>query len=178
MDNDQTGKGRIIGLGDRMNFSIFLLFAMLALAFGCHKAVQGSSGMDPTIKAGEKVTINDAAYVVSNPSRWDVVALRQPGFTNLIVLKRVIALPSETVSLTSTGIVVNAKPLVFPANLSNVVYCPPEKSWRGGSTFVKFPYSVPPDQYFLVGDNWSNSLDSRYYGAVPMTNILGKVLNK
>jgi signal peptidase I len=43
---------------------------------------------------------------------------------------------------------------------------------------VSFPLSVPPKHYFVVGDNWTNSLDSRYYGAVPDTNIVGRVSGK
>ncbi|HEX3798319.1 MAG TPA: S26 family signal peptidase [Verrucomicrobiae bacterium] len=43
---------------------------------------------------------------------------------------------------------------------------------------MTFPYTVPAKQYFVIGDNWANSLDSRQYGAVPLTNVWGKVLNK
>jgi signal peptidase I len=97
----------------------------------------------------------------------------------MVVLKRVIALPLETISMTVTGIVVNGNLLSMPAALSNVAYCPPEKlpAAQSGS-FVTFPYTVPPKHYFVVGDNWTNSLDSRYYGSVAVTNILGRVKSK
>jgi signal peptidase I len=135
--------------------------------------------MAPTIAPGEQVTINYAAYALSEPRRWDVVALNPPGNTNAVVLKRVIALPSETVSLTASGIVINGKTLSMPSALSNATYWPPERlppSQTG--MLVTFPYSVPLKHYFVVGDNWTNSLDSRYYGAVSITNILGRVENK
>jgi len=160
---------------------LFAIFALIASA-GCRQSVQPSGGMAPTIKPGERVTIDYLAYTVAGPRRWDVVAIK--GFspflpTNTMFLKRVIALPLDTISLTSSGIVVNGNRLSMPTALSNVVYCPPERlpgAQRG--SLVTFPYTVPPNHYFVVGDNWTNSLDSRHYGAVPATNILGRVKNK
>jgi len=132
--------------------------------------------------AGCRKSVQLAAYSVGAPRRWDVVAFESAGMplpSNSMFLKRIIALPLETISLTSSGIVVNGTILTMPAALSNVVYCPPEKlpspQMNG---LVAFPYTVPPRHYFVVGDNWANSYDSRYYGAVPMTNILGLVRNK
>jgi signal peptidase I len=140
----------------------------------------------PTITNGESVTINYAAYATVSPRRWDVVVLRPPAAISnyatvsprFRVVKRIIALPSETVSLTSSGIVVNGTFLTMPARLSNVVYCSLEKLWPPSGGFVPFPYTVPSNHYFVIGDNWTNSLDSREYGAVPLTNIMGRVLNK
>ena len=160
---------------------LFAIIAFVAFA-GCRRAVQPSGGMAPTIKPGERVTIDYLAYTVAGPRRWDVVALEPPAPpapANMVVLKRVIALPLETISITVTGIVVNGNLLSMPAALSNVAYCQPEKlpAAQSGS-FVTFPYTVPPKHYFVVGDNWTNSLDSRYYGSVAATNILGRVKNK
>jgi signal peptidase I len=134
--------------------------------------------MTPTIAPGEDVTIDSLAYASSAPHRWDVVALEVPRFSDSVVLKRVIALPGETILLASTGIVVNGTPLVMPAPLSNVVYCPPGSVRALKSSPVTYPYTVPSDAYFVVGDNWTNSYDSRSYGAVPRSSILGKVRNK
>jgi len=158
---------------------LFAISAFVAFA-GCRRAVQPSGGMAPTIKPGERVTIDYLAYTVARPRRWDVVAFEGPSPflpSNTMLLKRVIALPLETISLTSSGIVVNGSTLSMPGALSNVAYCPPEKLPQSGN-LITFPYTVPPKHYFVVGDNWSNSLDSRYYGAVPATNVLGKVMNK
>ncbi len=135
--------------------------------------------MSPTIKPGERVTIDFVAYAVSGPRRWDVVALLAPPATNIMVLKRVIALPGETISLTASGIVVNGSLLAMPSYLSNVSYCPPEKlPLAQRSTFITYPYTVPSERYFVVGDNWTNSYDSRAYGAVPADKIQGRVKNK
>jgi len=96
------------------------------------------------------VTVDFLAYARSSPKRWDVVAVEAPPLTNVIVFKRVIGLPGESVSLTATGIVVDDGPLRMPPALSNVVYCPPESlplSHR--ASFVSFPYTVPSNSFVL-----------------------------
>ena len=177
-----TGALLLVGHLDRwMNTRTPMLLAILAatISVGCRKSTQVSGGMAPTITNSEQVTINYLAYAGSSPRRWDVVALRGPSPmlpTNSVFLKRVIGLPGETISLASTGIVVNGSFLQMPSGLSNI-YCPPQRLPASG-TLVSFPFTVPPKHYFVVGDNWTNSLDSRYYGAVPGTNIIGRVIGK
>jgi signal peptidase I len=156
-----------------------LLLAGLLAGSGCRRVADPSSAMEPTIKAGEKITIDFSAYAAAAPRRWDVVAFEPAMFTNTLHVKRVIGLPGETISLTASGIVANGSFLAMPSRLSNVVYCAPERlPWGQRGSLIVFPYSVPPQQYFLVGDNWTNSYDSRFYGAVAATNILGRVRNK
>lgn len=160
--------------------SACLLLAVVLLP-GCGRAVQTAGGMAPTITNKEPVTISGLSYVLSGPRRWDVVAIRNVPTTptNSMFLKRVIGLPGETIVMAPAGIVVNGKLLAMPNPLSNVVYCPPEKLDKyAGVGLVKFPYTIPPQHYFVVGDNWTNSYDSRYYGAVHKSNIFGKVLSK
>lgn len=166
----------------KMKTRLPVLAAILlaTISVGCRKANQLSGGMAPTITNNEPVTINYLAYAASPPRRWDVVALYGPAPTlpnNSIYLKRVIALPGETISLSSTGIVVNGALLDMPSAVSNA-YCPPESLPILDMARVSFPFTVPPKHYFVVGDNWTNSLDSRYYGAVPGTNIVGRVSGK
>lgn len=164
----------------RVAFHILVSSFCAVVLFGCGKQSAGSASMSPTIKPGEAVTINYSAYALTQPKRWDVVVFEGPTQflrTNQTSAKRVIALPGETISLMSTGIVVNGAALSMPAALSNVVYCPLEKTPQR-ETLIKFPYTVPARHYFVVGDNWANSLDSRYYGAVCITDIVGRIMNK
>jgi signal peptidase I len=160
-----------------------LLLAAIAAAIsvGCRKSTQLSGGMAPTITNMESVTINYLANAGRSPRRWDVVAVRAPSPmlpSNSMYLKRVIALPGETISLSPTGTVVNGALLNMPAAVSNG-YCPPDRLPASSRVaLVSFPYTVPPAHYFVVGDNWTNSYDSRYYGAVARTNIVGRVVGK
>lgn len=132
--------------------------------------------MEPTIKRGEKVTVDYTAYAIAQPKRWDVVAFEPPMFTNQIWLKRIVALPGETVSFDKGPVTVNGQPLVPPAHVTNVAYVsldyPGLTAYRG---LVPSPYVVPKDCYFVLGDCSTNSNDSRAWGALPRTNIFGKV---
>ncbi len=162
-----------------MKPSLVLWIGLVALTalVGCRKSVQLSGGMAPTVKPGEQIIINYVAYVASGPRRWDVIAFEPPSSTNAVI-KRVFALPGETISLTTNGVTVNGMPMTLPTALSNVVSFPLNKLPLVGGGGVIFPYKVPSKQYFVIGDNWSNSFDSRQYGGVPITNIFGRVLHK
>jgi signal peptidase I len=145
---------------------------------GCRKIVQSAGGMAPTIQSGNNVTVDTLSYKFRKPRRWEIVMLRPPGFaSNVFVIKRVIAIPYEMVSLTTNGIFVNGTNVDIPMAHVNFKYLltSPDLS-HAFIPVVSYPYAVPAEQYFVLGDNWSNSLDSRNYGAVPLTNIIGRVL--
>jgi len=92
---------------------------------------------------------------------------------------RVVALPGETVAFASGGITVNGKPLVPPRHVSNVSYVSLDHlPLRGAGGRITSPYVVPGGSYFVLGDNSTNSNDSRIWGAVPFTNIVGRVRDK
>jgi signal peptidase I len=92
---------------------------------------------------------------------------------------RVVAVPGETVAFASSGITVNGKPLVPPPHLSNVTYVSVDRlARRPAPGSVASRYVVPNGSYFVLGDNSTNSNDSRIWGAVPLTNIIVRVRDK
>jgi signal peptidase I len=156
----------------------FLLLGVLTFV-GCREAKQLSSSMAPSIQPGEKVTINYTAYAVSTPKRWDVVAFEPPGRTNGIWVMRVIALSGESVAFSSGGITVSGEVLSPPGHITNVAYLSLDQIDQIGITSsVSSPYLVPPNSFFVLGDNSADANDSRFWGAVPRTNILGQVRGK
>ena len=131
------------------------------------------------IKAGENVTVDYTAYVVASPERWDVVAFEPTFFTNQIWLMRVVALPGESVSFDSDGITVDGRSLVPPPHLTNVALVGlGHPALKDAGSVIASPYLVPSDSYFVLGDNSTNSNDSRMWGGVFHTNIFGKVRGK
>jgi signal peptidase I len=89
---------------------------------------------------------------------------------------RVIGLPGEMVEVRDGGVVVDGLLLSPPAQLSGVRYAaatdskPPPR--------MAYPFQVPGDSYFVLGDNAAHAFDSRFWGALPRENILGWVRDK
>lgn len=147
-----------------------------AVGWGCEAGNLGSSSMSPTIAPGEKVTVDYSAYAISQPKRWDVVAFEPPGGSNQTWVFRVVAMPGERVDFASNGIAVNGRPLTLPLEITNVTYL--SLDVMGQRSMVPSPYLVPMSSYFLLGDNSRNANDSRFLGAIPKTNIVGRVRGK
>ena len=80
-----------------------------------------SGAMEPTIKSGDSVAVDTTAFATLGPSRWDVVAFKSLRWTNALEVKRVLALPGETVSLTATGIVVDGALVSMPPGYPDAV---------------------------------------------------------
>ena len=121
--------------------------------------------MEPTIPAGSKVTIDYTAYNTMPPARFDIVAFRPPKQPNAIFTFRIVALPGETIELTETAVLINGK------NVS-----PPNELRYAPVTSGINHTNLNGTQFFLLGDNTANAKDSRYFGPVNRTNILGKVI--
>ena len=100
--------------------------------------VHGDS-MQPTFHQGQIMFINRLAYLRSPPKRGDVVAIRIPDY-KAVILKRVIALPGESLSIKRGEISVNGKRL--------------EESYtKGLTTYKARDLKLEPRQYWLIGDN-------------------------
>lgn len=119
------------------------------------------SCMLPNIRDGEWIVVNKAAYFFGSPQRGEVIVFQSPNNPEDELIKRVIALPGDSVEVKDGKVFVNGIALVEPYILE-----PP-----------KYTYSreeVLPDNYFVLGDNRNNSLDSHYGWTVPRDNITGR----
>jgi len=110
---------------------------------------------------------------LKQPKRGDVVVFRYPLDPSLDFIKRIIALPGDTVQGINKDIYVNGKRLKEPyvQHIDNFVlpaYISPRDNFG--------PLRVPKDSYFAMGDNRDNSKDSRFWGFVPRRNIKGKAM--
>jgi signal peptidase I len=160
--------------------SIIAIVIVTALT-GCTKKEmrQSSSSMEPTIRRGEVISVDLAAYSGSGPNRWDVIVFESPVSGGGQWLGRVVGLPGESVEIRSGGIVIDGREEARPAHLSLAGYELPKKELALSSPGpVTFPYKIPVDSYFILGDNVSNALDSRYWGGLDRSKILGKVPGK
>src|SRR6266511_1268207 len=120
-----------------------------------------------------------AVLPIGTLERGDVIVFKYPEEPDRDFIKRVIGLPGETVELREKKVYVNGKPLDEPY----VHFLQPPGSSSEMHEVTSYdvrerygPVTVPPRQYFVMGDNRDNSQDSRYWGFLPRENIKGKAL--
>ena len=89
---------------------------------------------------------------------------------------RVVGLPGENLEIREDGLYIDGKREAQPERLAAVRYA--ASISPSTSSSVTYPYKIAAESYFLLGDNTSNSLDSRFWGALSKQNILGRVKNK
>ena len=145
---------------------IILAVIGLVLLTGCNPKsyTVPTASMEPTFKRGSHV-VADTTYYTHNPiQRFDVVVVKAPDGKHKYV-KRVIGLGNETVQIQGGKVIVNSREL--------------KESFTSTSPTKEFgPLALPAGQYFLLGDNRPNSLDSRNWKppTVGQDAIVGKVI--
>lgn len=118
--------------------------------------------MLPTYKSGSVNFSNRLAYWWHEPQRGDVVTVRYAG-EHLMLLKRIIGLPGETVAFDHGTVLINGQPLVEPYE-------------KNPGDWTLPPRTLGPDEYFIVGDNRTMPPQDHKFGVVERFRIVGKVL--
>ena len=127
--------------------------------------VSGPS-MESTYQPGERLWVNKLEYKSHGPARGDVIVFRQPNVSVTPLIKRVIGLPGETVMITD-GIVSVKK-------TDGTVIVLQEPYIKGPFNTTYDSVIIPPGEYFVMGDNRNNSLDSRYGWFAAGDKIIGQ----
>jgi len=126
-----------------------------------------ANSMAPALVAGDQIVANAWAYRLGQPQRGDVVVFRHPQMPQITYVKRLIGLPGERVAIRGGTVFIDGKALVEPYVLDR-----PED--RKPSTAEMAERVVSEGEVFVLGDNRNNSNDSRYWGMVPVGNLVGK----
>ena len=137
-------------------------------------AIVTSGSMEPTLRIGDRLLVDHRASLQNTWARGDVILFDAPaGWSGEgeTLVKRVVALPGDTVEVRAGGVVLNGAPVQEP-------YLPqaPPPSDAAPETLASPPRKLGPGEYWVMGDNRWNSDDSRSNGPLPGEAIRGHLL--
>jgi signal peptidase I len=159
---------------------VAVLVAVLLRTFVVQTFYIPSGSMEPTLQIGDRILVNKLSYDLHGVHRGDIVVFSRPPTENCggpqvnDLVKRVIGLPGDVVSLSDGYVYIDGKRLDeswLPASEQGVTTAGPP----GTSSNLAHPYRVPTNDYFMMGDNRTDSCDSRYWGPISKSLIVGKV---
>jgi signal peptidase I len=165
-----------------------LILALAIQAFVVKPYRIPSESMEPTLVVGQRVLVNRVGYRFSEPDKGDIVVFHPPAGadantcgvphpgdqpcprptserSNVNFIKRVVAVPGDTLSIRQGHAVVNGK-----LQKEGFIHA------CQGTEECTFPKAIkiPPDHFFMMGDNRGESDDSRFWGPVPKRWIIGQ----
>lgn len=141
-----------------------LTLAVVIHVFLAQATVVYGSSMQPVLRERQRLVVDKLTYRFGEPERNDIIVLDMEDVDEMLV-KRVIGLPGETVDIRAGNIYINNEPLreQLPRALASQLNIYPH------------PVELGNDEYYVLGDNRSNSNDSRSFGAIRRDEIVGKI---
>ena len=134
-----------------------------------------TGAMIPAISPGDRIVMEGITFLSRQPRHGDVVVFKTDGIDSLpprtFYVKRVAGEPGDRVRLSGDKLFISGAEVLLSNVAGRIVYeLPP-----GAAGFAQTNVTVPLGSYFVLGDNSTNSSDSRFWGSVPRSNIIGRV---
>ena len=154
---------------------VAVLLAGLVRGFALQTFWIPSSSMVPTLGVHDRILVQKAFFSWRDVREGDIVVFSHPPLDNCPgpaegdLVKRVIALPGQTIYSSGNSIYVNGRRLAEP-------YLPHYDPLGPPIASRQHPYRVPRGEFYLLGDNRAISCDSRYWGPIKGSSIVGKVV--
>lgn len=132
--------------------------------------------MLPALSPGDQVVMEGFTFMAHKPRRGDLVVFMTDGIASIpndqFWVKRIAGEPGDQVRITDGKLFINQVQTSLSNNLGEITYLlPPAAGIQAAYTDV----TVPTGYYFVLGDNSTNSFDSRFWGFVPKRNIMGRI---
>jgi signal peptidase I len=160
-----------------VTIAVAVLLAVLVRTFGFQTFYIPSSSMVPTLGVYDRILVQKAFFTWHDVRQGDIVVFSHPplddcpGPQNGDLVKRVIALPGQTIYSSGNNIYVNGRLLPEPyLPRYDPLGLPIPDATR------QHPYRVPPGDFYVLGDNRAISCDSRYWGPIKGSSIVGKAI--
>jgi signal peptidase I len=150
------------------------LLVVVLRAFAFQTFYIPSSSMVPTLGVGDRIVVQKAFFSWHDVREGDIVVFSHPpldacgGPQGGDLVKRVVALPGQAIYSAGSSVYVDGQLLAEPYLPHDEPLGPPIASWQ-------HPYRVPPGDFYVLGDNRVYSCDSRFWGPVAGSSIIGKV---
>ncbi len=140
-----------------------------------------SESMLDTLRPGDRVLVNRIVYHVREPGRGDVIVFRYPEDPSLVFIKRVVGVPGDELEIRNGRLYVNGRAAAEPfVHRTGDRRDPTTAAGSVAGSTLHDPWSladsfrVPRDTFFVMGDNRMDSDDSRVWGTVPRSAIIGE----
>mgnify|MGYP003342227485 CR=1 FL=1 len=173
MKNESSSNAKSQSQRSLVVYTIVALGLALVIRFfvAAPYVVSGSS-MEPNFHDWNYLIVDRLSYQLGEPQRGDVIVLDLPEEPSRALIKRIIGLPGDTVTLSGVGPSVTITNDKHPEGLKlNESYLDPAD--LGGASDITV--TLGPDQYYVLGDNRKVSADSRLWGVLPRKYIVGRV---
>jgi len=145
------------------------LFIVLYLFIMAPHQVKGAS-MENTFHSGDYILTSKISYKFEKPKRGDVIVFKSPKNPDIDYIKRIIGLPGDRIKINDNVVYLNNTPLQ-----ENYIAAP-TTLFEGGFIQNGVEAIIPEGYLFVMGDNRPRSSDSREFGFIPLTDIIGKVI--
>ena len=152
-----------------------ILLALVVKVFLLQAFYIPSLSMSPTLRVGDRVLVNKLSYRLHDVNRGDVIVFERPASetssTIPDLIKRVVGLPGESISFIDGAVYVDGKRLdgsyLSDGTVTSSANAP-------NKCTAEAPCVVPSGQVWVMGDNRSDSKDSRYFGSIDESTIVGR----
>ncbi len=161
---------RIVSLVLTVVLVVAVALFLRTFVFQSYRIPSGS--MEDTIMTGDQVFAEKISYYLGEPEPGDIVTFDDPEVPSRTLIKRVIATAGQTIDLEDGSVYVDGQVLDEPYTDGKPTY--PLESVTGAQ--IVYPYTVPAGEIWVMGDNRTNSSDSRYFGSIPVSSVSAKAV--
>lgn len=157
-------------LMETLSTVVFIIAVTVLFDLAIPRSLVDGHSMEPTFYGDDRLVVSRVNYLISEPQRGDILVFNSlvpsEAEQGIMLIKRVVGLPGDLVEIRDQKVHINGVELdeSYTKEVCQINRCR-DDSWQLGS-----------DEYFMMGDNRNNSRDSRRFGPVPITKIVGQVI--